>query len=333
MKRLPTKKRKSLQVAVVLFKAAVLLGTGIFLYIRVFQDDHWDQVAEMWSTSLAQPSAWIPLLLTILLVPVNWGIEAYKWQNLMLGLERLSPFRAFKAIWAGVNVSVFTPNRTGEFAGRLLFVHPRNRWKSILPSVLCSFAQLVVTVTLGCVALLFYVNRYWQDTVPAYVQTILIFALLLLSVLLVVLYIYARLINRILQRFPRLWKRIRTFFRLLFLLKPVQLARILGWSTLRYTVYCTQFFLLLYFFQTGITLSDALVLIPLNYLAITAIPSIALAELGIREGVALVFLGMASTHNTGIVAATFVLWLMNIALPALVGSVFVQQARLLNGKP
>jgi hypothetical protein len=63
----------------------------------------------------------------------------------------------------------------------------------------------------------------------------------------------------------------------------------------------------------------------------TAIPTITLAELGIRGSISLYFIGLYFENfgtltdkiNIGIVSASSSLWLLNLALPALIGTIFV----------
>ena len=63
----------------------------------------------------------------------------------------------------------------------------------------------------------------------------------------------------------------------------------------------------------------------------TMIPTIAITELGIRGSVALFLIGiyfgnpldMPDHINLGIVAASTALWIINLALPALTGTIFV----------
>ncbi len=54
--------------------------------------------------------------------------------------------RAFKAILAGTCIASFTPNRVGEYLGRMLFVDPGNKITSIAPTILCSMSQMLVTL-------------------------------------------------------------------------------------------------------------------------------------------------------------------------------------------
>ena len=64
------------------------------------------------------------LLLAVLLMPFNWALETEKWRQLTSNFEPISFGKAYKAIFAGVLFSVFTPNRVGEYGGRILWVRP-----------------------------------------------------------------------------------------------------------------------------------------------------------------------------------------------------------------
>lgn len=64
----------------------------------------------------------VNLLLVVALMFVNWGIEARKWQLLVRLVHPVPFFQAFKAILAGVSFSVTTPNRIGEYVGRMMYM-------------------------------------------------------------------------------------------------------------------------------------------------------------------------------------------------------------------
>jgi hypothetical protein len=84
-------------------------------------------------------------------------------------------------------------------------------------------------------------------------------------------------------------------------------------------------------FGLHITYFDALVLISLVYFIMAVIPTIALTELGIRGSVAIYFFGLylakfpgiMTTENVGVFAASTLLWMINLGIPALIGTVFV----------
>ena len=56
-------------------------------------------------------------------------------------------------------------------------------------------------------------------------------------------------------------------------------------------------------------------------------PTIALSELGIREGVSIAVLSGISDNTLGIISASFTLWIINIAIPALFGSLVLLQLK------
>ena len=83
------------------------------------------------------------------LMLVNWGIESSKWKIALKPVQSIRFARAFKAILAGTCIASFTPNRVGEYLGRMLFVEPGNKILSITPTILCSMSQMLVTLITG----------------------------------------------------------------------------------------------------------------------------------------------------------------------------------------
>ena len=64
----------------------------------------------------------------------------------------------------------------------------------------------------------------------------------------------------------------------------------------------------------------------------TFIPSIALADLGIREAVALTIIGLESNNHIGILSATLVIWAINLVIPAIFGSVLIFKSKIFKSK-
>jgi hypothetical protein len=95
---------------------------------------------------------YIPLLL--LLMILNWLVESIKWKIAVASVQPVSLFRAFKAVLAGVSVSLSLPNRIGEYLGRVLYLEPAQRVQAISVTVVASFSQLIVTILMGLFGLL-----------------------------------------------------------------------------------------------------------------------------------------------------------------------------------
>jgi hypothetical protein len=79
---------------------------------------------QMFGLHLEQPAvfgAFYAYWVRFLLVGVNWGLESLKWQRLIYPLETpvFLPV-VLKSVLCGVTVSMLTPNRTGEYVGRIL---------------------------------------------------------------------------------------------------------------------------------------------------------------------------------------------------------------------
>jgi len=89
------------------------------------------------------------------MVIVNWGIEARKWQLLMMPVQVMSFIHAFKSVLCGVTLSLNTPNRIGEYAGRVLFVEEGKRLTAVSLSIAGGIAQLIITVMAGCFGIIF----------------------------------------------------------------------------------------------------------------------------------------------------------------------------------
>jgi hypothetical protein len=103
----------------------------------------------------------VSLLLFFLMI-INWGIESYKWRMLIRQTESVSFLRSFQAVLGGLAVSVFTPNRVGEFFGRAFILEKTDPLKAIVLTLVGSFSQLLVTIVFGTLAYLFFAPRYLQ---------------------------------------------------------------------------------------------------------------------------------------------------------------------------
>jgi hypothetical protein len=65
------------------------------------------------------------------------------------------------------------------------------------------------------------------------------------------------------------------------------------------------------------------------FLVMAVVPTIALAELGLRGHVSLLLFGLLSTNTLGIVLTASGIWLINLVVPALAGSLFILGVKFL----
>ena len=125
-------------------------------------------------------------------------------------------------------------------------------------------------------------------------------------------------------------EKITSYIHVLSAYSTRELIIVILLSALRFFVFSTQMFLLLRAFSVEIPYLNAMVIIGVIFFAITLIPTVAIAELGIRGSVSLFLVGvyfgepenMSDGMAMGVVAASTSLWLINLAIPALAGAVF-----------
>jgi hypothetical protein len=268
------------------------------------------------------------LLLVIILMFLNWGIETVKWKVLIDKIQHFSFFKAFQVVFSGVTMGVFTPNRIGEIGGRVVFLERGKRTFGVLATGIGSFAQFITTIISGILGfvllLIFYTEKIKVNSI---FNNVTIFGLILILIMLIWIYFNIKKIKPLLLKI-RFFKSKENQLDYLSKTNFNSLANILLLSILRYFVFICQFFLLLIFFDIYLTISQAYISISLVYLFATLIPTTTLIELGIRGSLAIFFIGLFSNNLLGIVLSTSLLWFINIAIPSIIGSLFFIKNKL-----
>ena len=258
-----------------------------------------------------------------MLMVVNWAIEAYKWQMLIHKTQHFSFTNSFKAVLVGITVGVFTPNRVGEIGGRIAFLEKGKRTSGAFASAIGSFAQFIATIIMGVAGFILFLLFFPDKTqINTYLNKFSAIALLLVLALLVWSYYNVRKIIPLLIKIPFLKKKSE---QIQYVSNETGkfLSLVLFLSTLRYLVFFLQFFLLLNLFNVDINLLEGFVSISITYLFMTIIPTTTLIELGLRGSLAILFIGLFSENILGIVLASFFIWIINIAIPAVLGSFYL----------
>src|SRR5579871_4864256 len=134
----------------------IFLVLCVFIYWQITRQHNWRTSLHQVLVALSGPDRW-RLWLVLGLMPVNWGIEARKWQLALRPIGGLPYGRAFRAIFTGTAVASFTPNRMGEYLGRILYIKEGHRTQGIALTIACSMAQLMITLALG-LAGIFYLS-------------------------------------------------------------------------------------------------------------------------------------------------------------------------------
>lgn len=268
------------------------------------------------------------ILLVFLLMFVNWGLEAAKWWLLINKLQRLSFVKAVLAIFSGATLTLFTPNRIGEYGGRFIFLDNPLRLDALQATLLGSVAQIWVTILAGLGGFVWWLSQshhFGKGIALGFNLTIAV-CVLLLSWLYFRLGFLANLLGRIkfLAKYQHKWQQVAHY-------SHTDLLFVLLLAGLRYAVYTGQYVLLLHAFGVAMPLGNSVALIATMFLLQSIVPSIAIIDLGIRGNLALfVFTGFTLALNQ-VVAAAFCLWFINLVLPALLGYLAIVATRMFNG--
>lgn len=176
----------------------------LFLFYSVLRQlekqPHWKDSMDQILRALVGNQKW-KLIVMFGLMWVNWGLETKKWQIALQPVQPIGFSRAFKAILAGTCIASFTPNRVGEYLGRMLFVDSGNKMLSVAPSILCSMSQMLATLTAGSLGLyLFSAQPFHFDAAwisPALFRTAMMATAFGALVLALVYFRFDPLVNRI----------------------------------------------------------------------------------------------------------------------------------------
>ena len=98
--------------------------------------------------------------------------------------------------------------------------------------------------------------------------------------------------------------------------------KILLISLLRYSVFCIQYYFLFLAFNIQTTPLVLFSLISSTFLLTTLIPSFFFGKLFVRESAAVFIFSLANISVTIVLVVAFLLWLINLAIPAIFGSFF-----------
>ena len=267
-------------------------------------------------------------------MPVNWGLEAWKWQFQISKIEKVSFFRSFQAVLTGISVSAFLPNRVGDYFGRVFILEKGNHIEGILITIVGSISQFIATFFIGSLALIFFLPLYSDTSIYlfGYFYYAMLAVIIIANILIFIFYFNISVLTGLLQKINfKPWRKFRDHMIAFSYFNKSELMKILLISILRYFIFSTQFYLLLKTFSLPIPVLYAFILIPVIYLLITAIPTVALSELGVRGSVSIYIFSLYFSqmgHNPEVYeisafSASSMIWLINIVLPALVGTFLV----------
>jgi uncharacterized membrane protein YbhN (UPF0104 family) len=280
---------------------------------------------------LLEGTDFIWILLSFALIALNFGLEALKWQRLIAHhYPNISLQTSLKAILAGNTTGIFTPNRVGEYAGRVLYLPEGKRWEAALLTFVDRICQMIITIWMGGVAFSYLVLYFKLEILKLLpiTEAQLYWAIALLFAFNIVATLVVIFPHKLIEKWISADSAYLIFRKIRAAVEntsPSTFVNVLIISFLRNMTFSLQYYLLLIAFGYENTWTLGMVLIWGVFLIKSVIPSISLSELGIRESVAVAVMGVFAIPAGTAVGSTFLLYVFNIALPAIVGIFYVQK--------
>ena len=267
---------------------------------------------------------------------LNWGLEARKWQLVIRRIQPISWIQALKAIFTGTTLAFFTPNRMGEYIGRVLYIEEGKRIKAVSLTIVCSMAQLLVTFVLGIAGVIFIrqelLVREGAGSSVIFWMNLVLYISIPVALILTLFYFKLSLVVRWVEKIPFI-EKFTNYIRVLDNFEASTLLSILSLSVLRYGVFVIQYYWLFDVFKVELNEWQVFWSVSVVFLVLAIVPSIALlTELGVRWQTSIEVIRLFSTNVVGILATSLAIWMINLVIPALVGSLLILNIRLFNLK-
>lgn len=275
------------------------------------------------------PAAWMNtgpvsyLVVCIGLMFINTSLEGYRWYTLSGWVTNISYRRAFASYLAGVAFGVATPNRVGEYPGRILYLGRQHTFRYINVSILGVLAQLWTVYLFGLGALVYYNIVY-----PSSLAKVALILCFVANVLAATFFLRFESWMPLMEKVKWL-RQFAIYGKLVHRITPQRQAKVLGLSLARFAIFTAQYLILLKWMRVDVPLAEGFGMAALFFWVIAVIPSIALTELGVRGTVSIFLFRHFSSNAVGILAATAGIWILNLIIPAIIGSFLIMKMRLL----
>ncbi len=300
-------------------KVVILVLAFIFIYRRLNNNTNLKQFQNL-ITHISYSRVVTIMSFVALLMLVNWVLESVKWKYLTRELVKITTWEAIEAVFCGLTWAIFTPNRLGEYGGRVMFLPNRKRIHGVFAMAVGSFGQNVITNVLGLMALI------WFNYTFLHLNTWLSLGLSLAAIcfmgLILVFYFNIKWLVSLLNSIAFLEKYHR-FFDIMGRYKFNELLNIMWFCLARFFVFSFQYYLVIHLLMPEISIFPILMMVFILFFVQSALPSLDLLDVGVRSMTASTFFVYITDQKIAVIAAVSSIWLINLIIPAILGSVFV----------
>ncbi len=296
---------------------------ALFLYKKFFRNTAFS--ISHFSEQLQQlPLQWY--LLIALCAFVNWTLETLKWQYLIKDVNPLSFKKALRSVLSGVAISQLLPYKTGEYLGRLMYVHNHHKLNAGLLSIVGGYSQLLMTFFFGIIG--------FSVIQPIAYSNFLIVSFVLILIVALILYWYIPKANFYWVDKGWMLKITLKLKAAAALLNRKQLLNILGLSAFRYFFFLMPYSLLAWHFNLGMqaTLFYHLMAVSCIFLMQSIAPNFILTDVAIRIAIPVMVFSKGVVQGSQMdYVPGMIIYLFNVALPMLIGACLIMFVKFKEG--
>jgi uncharacterized membrane protein YbhN (UPF0104 family) len=303
-----------------LLKAVILVLALWFIYHKFLTKNDSLKQFETLIALISRNQVILTLSAVVLLMVANWSLESLKWQFLSRKLVSISVWDAVEAVFCGLTWAVFTPNRIGEYGGRVMFLPPRKRIHGVFAMAVGAFAQNVITNVVGVLASLWFIYYFLDLNIWLYLGLVIL-SLVFLGLFLV-FYFNIKWLVSLLDRI-RFLKRYHRFFDIMGRYDKRELGIVISYSLARFFVFSFQYYLVIHLLLPTIPFFQMIMTVFVFIFIQSALPSLDLLDIGVRSFTAAHLFLYITNQQIAIIAAVSSIWLINLIIPSLIGTIFV----------
>jgi len=302
-----------------LIKIAVLVLATVFIYKKLTDNQNLKNFVNL-VNGLDKSEVRLSIFGILTLMLLNWFIESVKWKYIIKKVEQISLWKSIESVFCGLTWAVFTPNRIGEYGGRVFFLSAKKRIKGVVAMSVGHIAQMVLTNIFGAIAFLWFIYTF-QD-MDAWVYVAIAFITLVFCSFFIIFYFNIYWLDNLIGNISFL-KKFRRFSAVLESYSKYELCIIMFYSFFRFVVFTSQYLLVMKLLIPEIAVYHCILLVFILFFVQSALPSLDLLDFGVRGMTATYFFGFITNQEIAVMAAAALIWFVNLIIPAIIGSFFV----------
>lgn len=284
-----------------------------FLIIKTWRKINYAELGDYFYVHFCCADFILPLLILTFGSLLNWAMESIKWY---LVLKRKETFmNSYASVLCGLGISIFLPNRGGEFIGRVMYLQDKHKIKNSILSVITSYSQQVITVAAGLASVYFLNSQY-------HLISVWIFnSIFILGVVFCLIYLFIPSLLSI-QWFQKFFVHDVPSYR--------TLTTLLCISMFRFLVFLFQYYYIYIILDVSEIpgLMTVIQVLCVQFVITSYMPGFILTEIGIKTGIGVYLFGIIGIPALPVVAATVIIWIINIVLPALIGIILIAKLKV-----